>query len=310
MEFPSLILLILSESSRSTSSASFWSIHNFTGHQLHGEFEQHRQWKLKQPTALVSTTSNFLRALHVAYSKAHKGEDLDQITIAFIAIDGPSPARIHNARDLAGKSTSDGELENHSNEYLFEWRIPDNCVIHTVTLGLVHRREFDLKPCSPAESRFPNLSNLRTRIAERTAALAPFDRGYQYGLAACDFGIRAPVEELAKQMSRWAVKGKYSYLDWMVVDRGIKDAIEARVITIGVENHMEFEGELLRLQAELDILEDCHLDNVAELVWELGRDQDSRSYWDALLSQQDERIQSHRQKIANLTEGIYIQIGY
>ena len=232
---------------------------------------------------------------------------MEQITIAFIAVDSPSPAKIHNARDLAGGSISNEKL---SQEYLFEWKIPDSCVIHTVTLGLVHRRGFDLKPCSPGESCFPKLSDLRTRIADRTAALVPFDRGYQYSLDACDFEIRAPVKELAKRMSRWAVKGKYFCSDWMAVDRVIKEAIESRVITIGVPNHMELKGELLSLQAELDILEDCHLDNVAELAWELGRDQDNKSYWDALLSQQDERIQSHRQRIANLIEGIYIQIGY
>ena len=231
---------------------------------------------------------------------------MEQITIAFIAVDSPSPAKIHNARDLAGGSISNEKL---SQEYLFEWKIPDSCVIHTVTLGLVHRRGFDLKPCSPGESCFPKLSDLRTRIADRTAALVPFDRGYQYSLDACDFGIGAPVKELAKRMSRWAVKGKYFCSDWMAVDRVIKEAIESRVITIGVPNHMELKRELLSLQAELDILEDCHLDNVAELAWELGRDQDNKSYWDALLSQQDERIQSHRQRIANLIEGIYIQIG-
>ena len=89
-----------------------WSAHNFTGQQLHGEFEQHRQREAKQPTALVSTTSNFLRALHFAYSKAYKGEDLDQITIAFIAIDSPSPAKIHNARDLAGGSISNEKVSH------------------------------------------------------------------------------------------------------------------------------------------------------------------------------------------------------
>lgn len=287
-----------------------WSAHELIGQRLHDEFEQHQQLLVEQPTALVSTTPNFLRVMHVAYSKAHKEEDLDAITIAFIAKDGPSPAKIHNARDLAAKSTSDEELKKYDNEYLFEWRIPEDNVIHTVTLGLVHRRGFNLKPCSLAENYFPNLSDLRGRIAKRTAFLAPFDRGYQCGLAACDFGTRAPVKELARQMSEWAVKGRYSDFDWTVAHRGIQEAIESRVITIGVENRMDLEGELLRLQAELDVLEECYLDNVAKLVWELGHDQDSKSHWEALLFQQDERIQSHGHWIANLTEGIYIRIGY
>lgn len=162
-------------------------------------------------------------ACRIRYSKAHKEEDLDDITIAFVARYGLSPAKIHNARDLAAKSTSDEEeLKKYDHEYLFEKRIPEDNVIHAVTLGLVHGRRFNLKPCSPAKSYFPKLSDLHGQISERTAALAPFDRGYQYGLAACDLRIRAPIKELAKQMSRWAVKERYSDLDWTVVDKGIE----------------------------------------------------------------------------------------
>ena len=114
-------------------------------------------------------------------------------------------------RDLVAKSASnEEELKNNNHEYLFKWRILEDNVILAVTLGLIHRRGFYLKPCSLAESSFPNLSDLHKQIAERTAALAPLDRGYQCGLAACDFRIRAPIKELAKQMSRWAGKERYS----------------------------------------------------------------------------------------------------
>lgn len=53
--------------------------------------------------------------------KAHKGEDLDHITIAFVAKYDLSPAKIHNARNLAAKSTSDEEkLKKYDHEYLSE----------------------------------------------------------------------------------------------------------------------------------------------------------------------------------------------
>lgn len=75
---------------------------------------------------------------------------------------------------------------------------------------------------------------------------------------------------------------------------------------MGVENRMDHEGELFRLQAELDVLEDLYHDNVAEL----DRDQDNQLYWDVFRFQQDERMPSRRQWVGNLTERIFIRIGY
>lgn len=228
-----------------------WSTHEIIEQRLHDEFEQHKE------------------------------EDLDQITIAFIAKYDSSSAKIHNARDLTTKSTFDEEeLKKYDNEYLFEWRVSKDNVIHTVILSLVHRKEFNLKPCSLVENYYLNLNDLRGRIAKRIAFLTLFDKGYECGLAACEFGIKASIKELAREMSEWTVKGRYFDFDWTIVHKGIKEAMKSRVITMGVENRMNLERELLRLQAELDVLEDCYLDNVAKLVWELSHDQDSKFYWE------------------------------
>ena len=110
--------------------------YDLAGQLLNHEFEQHQRLHDPHLTALVSTMSEFLRVLRVAYSKAWDGEDLDHIVIAFLAGNDGSPAKFHSARELVLKSSSDeGEAKMHDQEYLFEWRIPGNNVIHN-TYGL------------------------------------------------------------------------------------------------------------------------------------------------------------------------------
>jgi hypothetical protein len=161
--------------------------HDFTATKLLQEFQEHRNFYNRTPTASVSTTSNFLRALHIAYRRIHSGEDARQIKIAFLTSGTNAQTRVYPARDFAIRSGgSEEEADNFRNEYLFLWNVPDDNVMHVVSMDLVIRREFAL-PRNRTGQPFPSLSDPRRAIVDRRDQLAPFERGYVCGSDACMF---------------------------------------------------------------------------------------------------------------------------
>jgi hypothetical protein len=145
---------------------------NFTAAGLLEEFQEHRNLYNRTPTAFVSTTSNFLRALHIAIQRVYDGEDTRQIKIEFLTSRTDAQTKIYPARDFAIKSgSSEEEAENFVNEYLFLWNVPNDNVIHVVSMDLVIRRGFALPRIHTGHS-FPSLSDLRRAFVDRRDHLA------------------------------------------------------------------------------------------------------------------------------------------
>jgi hypothetical protein len=206
--------------------------HSWTAAGLLQEFQEHRNLYSHTPTAFVSTTSNFLRALHIAYQRIHNGEDTRQIEIAFLTSRTDTQTRIHPAKNFAiGSGSSEDEVRLFENEYIFLWEVPEDNAIHTVSMDLVIRREFTL-PGIRTGQPFPSLSDLRRAIVDRRDQLAPFERGCVCGSDACMFGLRVPVHEIASQMSHWVRGGAYSAKSWRIVDQAIEEAIQDRMILL------------------------------------------------------------------------------
>lgn len=241
--------------------------HNFAAAELLQEFQEHRNLYNPTPTAFVSTTANFLRALRIAYQKIHNGEDARKIKIAFLTSRTDAQTRIYHARDFAIESeSSEEEADNFVNEYLFLWDVPDDNVIHIVSMDLVIRRGFAL-PRIHTGHPFPSLSDLRRAFVDRRDHLAPFERGYSCASDACMFGLRAPVHEIASQMSRWVRGRAYSPKSWRIVDQAIEEAIQDRMTTVAED--LEDQGGLKYLMFDLSCLEDTHNEIVLEIGWQL-----------------------------------------
>lgn len=276
------------------------------------EFDQHRQLWDDEPTALISTTSNFLRALHIAYSKAHDGEDPKDITIAFITKPYSSSTKIHQARELLSCLTNDEqELEKYNNEYLLEWEIPGDHIIHTVSLGVLYWRNFDLAAGIPRHCEFPSLSDFRIHIAQDDAPKESYTAGYVFGVAACHFGLRAPVGEIAVQMFKWSMTEEESEGYWCEIYSGIGEGIEWKVAAAReCESYEAFGQELLGLENELEVLEDVYWDNIVELASEQEQDPDQNYHWDALTFLQHQPFEGQRRKILDRAKEIYTRIGY
>lgn len=65
------------------------------------EFEAHIQHWKEIPTALVSTTTNILRVVHLLFHKVSSGENANQIEIIFITSGLRESTKYHCAEDLA-----------------------------------------------------------------------------------------------------------------------------------------------------------------------------------------------------------------
>jgi hypothetical protein len=282
------------------------SQHNLTAAELLQESQKHSNLHSDIPTAFVSTTSNFLRALHIAYHKIHNGEDARQIRIAFLTSRTDAQTKIYPARDLAIKSgSSEEEADNFVNEYLFLWNVPDDNVVHVVSVDLVIQRGFAL-PRLRTGQPFPGLSDLRRAFVYHRDQLAPFERGYSCASDACMFGLRAPVHRIASQMSRWVGDGAYNRTSWEIVDQAIEEAIHDRMTTAAED--LRDQGEVEYLTFEIDCLEDTHDETIMEIGWELQNCQHAGSL-QARLRGEDLKIMSYRLRSAYWIETAYQHIG-
>jgi len=108
----------------------------------------------------VSTTSDFLSALHLATQRIHNGEDARQIEIPCLKSRTDAQTRAYPARDSAiGSGSSEEEADNFVNESFSSENVPDDNVIHVVPVDLVIRRGFARLRIRTGQP-FPSLSNL------------------------------------------------------------------------------------------------------------------------------------------------------
>lgn len=118
-------------------------------HELFQQFRLHCSLSNRKPTALVSVSSRLIDTLHRAYSKFYDdGEDSATIWIAFIRRPATSDtARCHSAKDLARLSWPNNTTEVNRKfkyEFVFEWKVPQELIVHQVSLKTLIDRGFDM----------------------------------------------------------------------------------------------------------------------------------------------------------------------
>lgn len=167
---------------------------------VNAEIQRLRNHQNPVPTALVPTNSEFLLILHVAIRLTYRGIAPNDIVIAFIA-PWKSPATIHNGQALIKAAGDPGKIAyRFKHAYYYEWEIPAAHLRHTVTLGTVIRRGFSLAWRSPGMN-FPSYLDLLEFLWEWHPDPDPYGKGYRCGLDACEFGLRAPVRQIAGALS-------------------------------------------------------------------------------------------------------------
>lgn len=181
---------------------------------LLSEFEKHKELDNKIPTSLVSTSDRIIDTLKRAFNTYYDlGQSPDQIWIVFITIpyDWIRTKKVHSARELANKCQNP-KAEMFKHEFLFEWAIPQEFVVHSVSIKTLIARGLNMDPhrrfCYSAASAcdkyiLPPVSCLCEIMADEYIRYSyddGWDVGVGLGLFAKRFGARAPLDWIAQQL--------------------------------------------------------------------------------------------------------------
>ena len=170
-----------------------------SGDELLAEFQRHADQYNPIPTALVSVSNRIVDTVHRAFKKHHIYEESPaDIWVVFIQAPakakGP-PVRLHHARGLA-ESTDDLDPVLFHYEFVVEWGIPQDHVLHKVSLKTLMDRglQVDREDLSTEDLRVST-----AREFEQSSRYG-FGIGIDLGCFAQKFGARAPSEWIAR---RW-----------------------------------------------------------------------------------------------------------
>lgn len=174
------------------------------------EFQKHRRHNNTEPTALVSVSSRIVSTLSRALVKNRgvdedgnqvKQEPAEAIWIAFIAVPDPGSGIYHHARSLAEQLGDGVNPVRYQSEYVFEWRIPQEYIIHTVSLQTLIDRGFGIENFIDEHGKPFSSDRLKGYIALNYVFPPKYGNGLGLNLELMvkHFGARAPVFNIAWQ---------------------------------------------------------------------------------------------------------------
>ncbi|KAM0274275.1 hypothetical protein ACHAQH_008009 [Verticillium albo-atrum] len=196
--------------------------------QLLSEFRKHANSRSQEPTALISVSSRIIDTTKCALDKYYTdGNPAEDIWIAFIMVPAGS-RKPHSAKKLAMQSNKQREiLKPHQfrHEFLFDWAIPEDFVLHEVSLQTLLDRGLDWHEYleSPdffihhyrderglevdVEKAMWEFGKLKDQVAKY---LLSDDDGWELGMALASFthkfSARAPGGWIARQFWKVCVK--------------------------------------------------------------------------------------------------------
>ncbi|KAK3290478.1 uncharacterized protein B0H64DRAFT_412451 [Chaetomium fimeti] len=204
------------------------------------EFTKHADLWNRTPTALVSVSNRIVDTVQRACQKYKSGESpANTIWVVFIEVPAarrrtPTVTRLHPARDLAKQCLRRwGQELSHlleppvkfDHEFLFEWGIPDDHVLHRVSLQTLMDRGLDVKASSTAD--------FQDSMARQFFGGDTFDIGVSLGGFARPFGARAPLEWIVARLYYDCVRTET--VDWspyMIMLKYDKDGHHYKMVEI------------------------------------------------------------------------------
>ena len=154
----------------------------------------------------MSGSDRIVDTVKRAFDKHYEyGEPSAEIYIAFIEVPPTmyeTATRIHSAKKLAEMCEFPGP-NLFSHEVVFEWAIPEEYVLHKVSLQTLLEREF-LEPWFGQ----PSTGEVRIRIARELQGQFPWEIGLTLGFFARRFGARAPLNWVSHQLFDDCVRSK------------------------------------------------------------------------------------------------------
>jgi hypothetical protein len=173
----------------------------FSEYLLLDEFRRHANRSNRTPTALVSVSNRIIDTVQRAFQKHQQdGESPEDIWIVFLEVPANEEQRaapsIHYARDLAEQLQVECphlKPNLYKYEFLFEWGIPEDYVLHRVSLQTLMERGLQIQASSTRDLRSSTAGQLQGHGGDG------FGIGVELASFAKKFGARAPVEWIAYQ---------------------------------------------------------------------------------------------------------------
>ncbi len=185
-------------------------------HEILTYFPKHADRENRIHTPFVSVSSRIVDTIQRAFQKLESGESPADIWVVFIEVladVGQTPAKLHRAQDLAKRcllrkrqnSSHLNEPSKFQHEVVFEWGIPEDYILHQVSLRTLIDRELPVHQAS-------STMELRDIIsAAEFQGACPFDLGVSLGFFARGFGARAPLGWIAHQLYYDCVR---THVEW------------------------------------------------------------------------------------------------
>jgi len=174
------------------------------------QFSKHADRRNREPTALVSGSRRIVDSLARAFDKHYSDDESPaDIWIAFIEVPptrNEDVTRIHSAKTLAEKCEHP-EPNKFSHEVVFEWAIPEEWVVHKVSLQTLTNRGLQARLFQHPSAE------ARGYTARELQQQDPWEIGVTLGLFARKFGARAPVNWISHQLFHDCVRAKILYDD-------------------------------------------------------------------------------------------------
>lgn len=165
----------------------------------------------------MSVSNRIVDTVHRAFQKLEAGESPENIWVVFIEVPAEgdyTPAQPHSARELAiqclrhGIQKFSALSDEFKYEFVFEWGMPENHILHQVSLQILIDRGLRIQASSTRD--------LKDSFAKLFFGTHHFDIGLTLGFFARPFGARAPLRWIAHQLYYDCVKIKIVWNSQMV----------------------------------------------------------------------------------------------
>jgi hypothetical protein len=130
-----------------------------------------------------------------------KPEPADKIFISFIDIPASDSGIYHHAKVLAEQLEDEEKPGLYASEYVFKWEIPEEYIIHTVSLQTIIDRGLGMERYIGNDGIAPSTDALRCLMATEYLddSIWQYEIGLNLGFMARRFGARAPLLDIAEQ---------------------------------------------------------------------------------------------------------------
>ncbi|KAF2158735.1 hypothetical protein M409DRAFT_71487 [Zasmidium cellare ATCC 36951] len=276
---------------------------------LTAEFLNHKNLLNRRVTRLISSTTSLLWVLQLAFQKQHAGES--NIEIIFISPHDSPLGEVFHAPNLARQSGLSSEKASYyEHEYLWHWKIPEECIHARVDLKVLESRGLTLTTLIGSfkkELPFPRLSEFSSKFKNFWVENEFIGRSFALATAACRFGYDAPVRRIFWILFENSLRAGEG---WGQFSNDIQEILTDELCSLAADvsaRMLDFDTDLADLSWEWHLLHYEHAERLNELVYPLLEDAPAL---DRQLQEENDAFEHSTQHLQKCLRNIRIEIGH